>query len=96
MSERPATPERAPHEAKPIDVRAVNDRSNIARMTRDALDVRCLGTLGGLAGVVVGFLVFGWVGASIGGAGVLLALVGIPLGWWVGVRTILGFLARNR
>jgi hypothetical protein len=66
----------------------------MARMTRDAMDVRCLGTVGGLVGALVGFIVFGWVGGLIGGAGVLLAFVGIPLGWWFGVRTALGLLAR--
>jgi hypothetical protein len=77
-----------------VEVRAVNDRANMARMTRDAMDVRCLGTIGGLAGAFVGFLLLGWIGMAIGGGGVLLALVGIPLGWWIGVRTALGFLAR--
>lgn len=86
----------APRQPDPprLDVRSVNDRQNIARMTRDAVDVRCLGTTGGLVGAFFGFVVFGWIGMAIGGAGPLLAFVGIPLGWWLGVRTALGWLAR--
>ena len=85
---------RPPAEPPRVDIRAVDDRANMAKMARDAMDVRCLGTIGGLDGAFVGFLVLGSIGAAIGSAGVLLALVGIPLGWWVGVRMALGWLAR--
>jgi hypothetical protein len=63
-------------------------------MTRDAVDVRCLGTIGGLLGAVVGFVALAWIGSMIGGAGLILAFLGIPLGWWLGVRTALGMIAK--
>ena len=88
------TRESAPTETPRVDVRPVNDRANMARMTRDAVDVRCLGTIGGLIGAVVGFIAFAWMGSMIGGAGLLLAILGIPFGWWLGVRTALGFISR--
>ena len=93
------TPQTKPHSTEPppaprVDIRAVDDRQNMARMTRDAMDVRCLGTLGGLVGAVLGFIVLGWVGMVFGPAGALLGLVGLPLGWWLGVRTALGWLAK--
>jgi hypothetical protein len=66
----------------------------MAQMTRDAVDVRCLGTIGGLVGALIGFFAFAWIGSMMGGAGVLLAFVGIPLGWWLGVRTALGLIAK--
>ena len=91
----PARVTPAPIQPSPrVDVRQVNDRANMARLARDAMDVRCLGTIGGLTGAFVGFIVFGVIGSAIGGAGVLLGLVGIPVGWWVGVRAALGRLAR--
>jgi ribosomal protein L40E len=77
-----------------LDVRPVNDRANLARYARDVIDVRCLGTVGGLVGALAGFLLLGWIGMAIGGAGVLLAILGIPVGWWVGVRTVLGRMAK--
>jgi predicted lipid-binding transport protein (Tim44 family) len=78
-----------------VDVRPVNDRRNMAQVTRDAIDVRCLGTLGGWIGAFVGFLVFGMIGMWIGGAAVFLAFFpGILVGWWIGVRTALGLMAR--
>lgn len=84
----------APTEPARVDVRRVNDRANMAQLSRDAVDVRCLGTIGGLVGALVGFIAFAWIGSMIGGAGVLLAFVGIPFGWWLGVRTALGLIAK--
>ena len=88
----PRNPEPPP--APRVDVRAIDDRQNMARMTRDAMDVRCLGTLGGIVGAVLGFLLLGSIGMALGPPGALLALVGLPLGWWLGVRTALGWLAK--
>jgi hypothetical protein len=77
-----------------VDVRPVNDRANMARMARDAVDVRCLGTIGGLLGIFLAIVVVGWFGQTIGPAAVVFAVVLVPLGWWLGVRTALGLLAR--
>jgi hypothetical protein len=76
-------------------MRPINDRQNMAKMARDAVDVRCLGTLGGLIGAFLGFVALAYVGSLLGGAGVLIAILGIPLGWWLGVRTALGWLANR-
>jgi hypothetical protein len=78
-----------------VDVRPVIDRANMARMSRDAMDVRCLGALGGIIGAIVAFFVVGWIGQMAdNGAVLLLLILAIPLGWWLGARTALGLLAR--
>jgi hypothetical protein len=78
-----------------VDFRPVNDRANMARMSRDAMDVRCLGAIGGLVGAFVAFLVVGWIGQMADSPAVLLLLiVAIPTGWWLGARTALGLIAR--
>ena len=90
-------PEPTPVPPSPVgrlDVRQVNDRANMARYARDVVDIRCLGTIGGIVGALVGFLVFGQIGMAVGGAGPLLAFPGIAFGWWLGVRIVLGRLAR--
>ena len=81
--------------AQQVDFRPVNDRANMARMSRDAMDVRCLGTVGGLVGVIVAFFTVGLIGqAADNGAVLLLLIIAVPIGWWVGARTALGLLAR--
>jgi hypothetical protein len=67
----------------------------MARMSRDAMDVRCLGTVGGLIGVIVAFFVVGLIGqAADNGAVLLLLIIAIPIGWWLGARTALSLIAR--
>lgn len=66
----------------------------MAQIARDAMDVRCLGTVGGVIGAVIGFLAFAWIGTWLGGAALLLVIPGIPFGWWIGVRAALGLIAR--
>jgi len=79
-----------------VDVRLVNDRRTMAQWTRDAFTIRCLGTIGGLLGAFVGFIVFAWIGVALGAGpwSLLLALIGIPIGFFVGVRIALGRLAQ--
>lgn len=78
-----------------LDVRPVNDRKNMARLTANALDVRCGGTAGGCLGMIVGFLVFGYLGAAIGGVAPLLLIpIGVFVGLFVGMRVALGLMAR--
>ena len=67
----------------------------MARMSRDAMDVRCLGALGGIVGAFLAFVVVGWIGQATGsGVVLLLLIIAIPLGWWLGVRTALGLIAK--
>ena len=81
---------------EPRDVRLVSDRQTIARVSRAALDVRCLGTLGGLVGMVLGFFVGGYVGLALGGAMLVITLpVGLLLGAYLGMRAALGWAARE-
>jgi hypothetical protein len=64
-------------------------------MSRDAMDVRCLGAVGGLIGIFVALVVVGWIGQVTDNRAVLLLLIlAIPLGWWLGARTALGLIAR--
>ena len=78
-----------------VDVRPVNDRKNMARWTANALDVRCGGTAGGCLGMLVGFLLFGYFGAVIGGVAPLLLIpLGVVIGLFVGMRVALGLMAR--
>jgi hypothetical protein len=94
-STKGVVPDRAPantSESTPVspppvgrmDVRQVNDRANMARYARDVVDIRCLGTIGGIVGALVGFLVFGWIGIAIGGVG-----AGARLSWHR-VRLVVG------
>ncbi len=77
------------------DITPVSDRRNIARWSRNALDVRCGGTAGGCLGTFVGFLVGGYVGLAIGGLAVIFTLaVGAFLGMYLGMRIALGLMAR--
>ena len=67
----------------------------MARMSRDAMDVRCLGAVGGLIGIFVALVVVGWIGQVTDNSAVpLLLILAIPLGWWLGARTALGLIAR--
>jgi hypothetical protein len=78
------------------DVRLVSDRQTMARVSRAALDVRCLGTLGALAGLLVGFIIGGYVGLALGGAMILITLpVGLVVGAYFGMRVALGWAARE-
>jgi len=68
----------------------------MAEWTRDAFTVRCLGTVGGLIGMFLGFLVFAAIGGALN-AGLLslvLGFIGIPVGFFLGVRLSLGLLAK--
>jgi hypothetical protein len=78
-----------------VDIRQVDDRANMARKARAELDVRCLGTVGGVVRAIVGLVLFAAIGGLLGPAiGAVGLIVGIPIGWWIGVRTALGWLAR--
>ena len=79
-----------------IDVRPIGDRRAMAQFSRDVIDIRCLGTIGGILGAIVGFLALGTLGVifNLGSAGALLSIVGLPLGWYIGTRVALGRLAR--
>ena len=77
-------------------MRLVSDRQTMARVSRAALDVRCLGTLGALAGLLVGFIIGGYVGLALGGAMILITLpVGLVVGAYFGMRVALGWAARE-
>jgi hypothetical protein len=85
-----------PDPGQPRDVRLVSDRQTIARVSRAALDVRCLGAAGALAGLALGFFVGGYVGLVLGGAMPLITLpLGLLLGAYVGMRLALGWAARD-
>jgi len=59
------------------------------------MEVRCGGTAGGCLGMIAGLLLFGYIGAAIGGiAPVILLPVGILIGLFVGMRVALGLMAR--
>ena len=79
-----------------LDVRPVSDRANMARWTRNALDIRCLGAAGGCLGMVVG----GFVGLLILGAlgwgfyGLFLLPLFVVAGLFVGMRVVIGRLAK--
>ncbi len=80
-----------------IDVRPVGDRRDIAKWTRDAFTVRCLGTFGGMVGAFLGFFLLTWIGAAmqLGVFSLVLGLFfGIPLGLFLGIRLALGLLAK--
>lgn len=78
-----------------LDVRPVMDRATMAQLTKDSFTIRCAGTAGGMIGGFLGFLVFGGLGASmLGPGGALLALIGAPVGFFIGVRAALGFAGR--
>lgn len=84
------------YQAPQLDVRLVDDRQNMARLSARALDVRCGGTAGGCLGMMAGF----WGGALVGGAlGLgLLSLVpvtaGMLVGTFLGTRVALGIMGR--
>jgi hypothetical protein len=102
--ENPPKPDPQPSVPRPgpdtplqrIDLRPVGDRRAIAEWTRDAFTVRCLGTVGGLIGMFLGFLVFAAIGGALnaGLLSVFLAFIGIPVGFVLGVRLSLGLLAK--
>lgn len=79
-----------------VDVRPIGEQRDIAKWTRDAFTVRCLGTVGGIVGMVVGFFLFTAIGGAMnaGVASLLLGFLGIFVGFFFGVRLILGLLAR--
>lgn len=79
-----------------IDVRPVGDRRDLARWTRDVFTVRCLGTLGGMVGMFLGFFVMVALGGAVsaGPFSLVLGLIGLPLGFFLGVRLTLGLLTK--
>jgi hypothetical protein len=67
----------------------------MARLASDALTVRCLGTLGGLAGLFLGFLAGIWLGVTMGGFAVLVTTpILMAVGLFLGMRVALRLLAR--
>lgn len=67
----------------------------MAQWSRDALELRFGTMAGGCLGTVAGFFVFGYIGAVIGGASILLLLpIGLVLGWFLDVRIVLSLMAR--
>ncbi len=68
----------------------------MAQLSRDAWDVRCLGTLGGLIGLVLGFVLFAYVGAVLNAGlfSIFLGLIGIPIRFFFGVRVALSMMAK--
>jgi hypothetical protein len=93
-----APPSVQPNAAPPstrIDVRPVGDRQAMAQWSRDAWDVRCLATLGGLIGIVLGFFVFISLGAMLhaGLFSIILGFIGVPVGFFLGVRIVLSMMA---
>lgn len=95
-AEATAPPLLVPPPPQRVDVRPVGDRKAMAEWSRDAFTVRCLGALGGVIGIVVGFflssIIGGWL--HMGVASLLLGLfVGVPLGFFFGVRLAYGLMA---
>jgi len=68
----------------------------MAQWTLDAFTIRCLATLGGIAGGTLGSLVFGYVALvlNFGLLAIPVAMIGFPVGKVLGIRFALKRLAR--
>ena len=78
-----------------VEVRPGGDRQSMARWSLHALEVRAGGTAGGCLGMAAGFLLFGYIGALIGGvAPIFLIPLGVLIGLFVGMRGALGLRAK--
>lgn len=78
-----------------VEVRAGGDRQSMARWSLHALEVRCGGTAGGCLGMVAGFVLFGYIGALIGGVAPLFFIpIGVLIGLFVGMRVALELMAK--
>ena len=69
----------------------------MAQWSRDVIDIRCLGTIAGLVGAIVGFFFFAAIAGilNVGPVGsIVMMVLGIPIGYWLGVRAALGYMAR--
>ncbi len=68
----------------------------MAQWTLDAFTVRCLATVGGAIGGVLGMIAFGYFALALqfGLAAIPVALIGFPVGMVLGIRFALKWLAR--
>ena len=95
-----ATPPPGPTPSRPEPIRVQNeamDRRALARMSANAMQVRCLGTAGGCLGSILGAILGFYISTIVTQnalIGVVGALVGFAGGAWLGFFLALRLLAR--